>query len=138
MTAQEVLRIQTRARAFEMITSEVARVVKQSGIHSGICQVFIRHTSASVMITENADSAVRRDLERFMQRLAPDGSPDFEHDAEGPDDMPAHIRTVLSGSSVSVPIVDGRLGLGTWQGIYLWEHRSSRHTREVIVTVIGE
>jgi secondary thiamine-phosphate synthase enzyme len=138
MTAQEVLRIQTRARAFEMITSEVARVVKQSGIHSGICQVFIRHTSASVMITENADRAVRRDLERFMQRLAPDGSPDFEHDAEGRDDMPAHIRTVLSGSSVSVPIVDGRLGLGTWQGIYLWEHRSSRHTREVIVTVIGE
>jgi secondary thiamine-phosphate synthase enzyme len=138
MTAQEVLRIQTRARAFEMITSEVARVVKQSGIQRGICQVFIRHTSASVMITENADSAVRRDLEHFMQRVAPDGSPDFEHDAEGPDDMPAHIRTVLSGSSVSVPIVDGRLGLGTWQGIYLWEHRSSRHTREVIVTVIGE
>jgi secondary thiamine-phosphate synthase enzyme len=138
MTAQEVLRIQTRARAFEMITSEVARVVKQSGIQRGICQVFIRHTSASVMITENADSAVRRDLERFMQRVAPDGSPDFEHDAEGPDDMPAHIRTILSGSSVSVPIVDGRLGLGTWQGIYLWEHRSSRHTREVIVTVFGE
>jgi secondary thiamine-phosphate synthase enzyme len=138
MTAQEVLRIQTRARAFEMITSEVARVVKQSGIQSGICQVFIRHTSASVMITENADSAVRRDLERFMQRVAPDGSPEFEHDAEGPDDMPAHIRTVLSGSSVSVPIVDGRLGLGTWQGIYVWEHRSARHSREVIVTVVGE
>jgi secondary thiamine-phosphate synthase enzyme len=138
MTAQEVLRIETRARAFEMITSEVARVVKQSGIQRGICQVFIRHTSASVMITENADSAVRRDLERFMQRVAPDGSAEFEHDAEGPDDMPAHIRTVLSGYSVSVPIVDGRLGLGTWQGIYVWEHRSSRHSREVIVTVVGE
>ena len=138
MTAQQVLRIQTRARAFEMITSEVARVVAQSGIQRGICQVFIRHTSASVMITENADSAVRRDLERFMQRVAPDGSPEYEHDAEGPDDMPAHIRTVLSGSSVSVPIIEGHLGLGTWQGIYIWEHRSSRHTREVIVTVVGE
>jgi secondary thiamine-phosphate synthase enzyme len=138
MTAQELLRIQTRARSFEMITQEVVRVVKQSGIQRGICQVFIRHTSASVMITENADSAVRRDLERFMQRVAPDGSPDYEHDTEGPDDMPAHIRTVLSGSSVSVPIIDGRLGLGTWQGIYVWEHRSSRHTREVIVTIVGE
>ena len=138
MTAQQVLRIQTRARAFEMITSEVARVVEQSGIQRGICQVFIRHSSASVMITENADSAVRRDLERFMQRVAPDGSSEYEHDAEGPDDMPAHIRTVLSGSSVSVPIIEGHLGLGTWQGIYLWEHRSSRHTREVIVTVVGE
>ena len=138
MTVQQVLRIQTRARAFEMITAEVAGVVAQSGIQRGICQVFIRHTSASVMITENADSAVRRDLERFMQRVAPDGSPEYEHDAEGPDDMPAHIRTVLSGSSVSVPIIEGHLGLGTWQGIYVWEHRSSRHTREVIVTVVGE
>lgn len=138
MTAQTVLRIQTRARAFEMITSDVARVVAQSGIQRGICQVFIRHTSASVMITENADSAVRRDLERFMQRVAPDGSPEYEHDAEGHDDMPAHIRTVLSGSSVSVPVIEGQLGLGTWQGIYVWEHRSSRHTREVIVTVVGE
>ena len=138
MTAQEVLTIQTRARAFEVITSEVARVVARSGIQHGICQVFIRHTSASVMITENADSAVRRDLERFMQRIAPDGSPDYEHDAEGADDMPAHIRTVLSGSSVSVPVAGGRLGLGTWQGIYVWEHRTSRHSREVVVTVIGE
>ena len=138
MTAQQVLRIQTRARAFEMITAEVARVVAQSRIKRGICQVFIRHTSASVMITENADSAVRRDLERFMQRVAPDGSPEYEHAAEGPDDMPAHIRTVLSGSSVTVPVIEGQLGLGTWQGIYVWEHRSSRHTREVIVTVVGE
>lgn len=138
MTSQEVLRIQTRARAFEMITAQVAQVVAQSGIQRGLCQVFIRHTSASVMITENADSAVRRDLERFMEGVAPDGSPEYEHDAEGPDDMPAHIRTALSGSSVSVPVVNGRLGLGTWQGIFVWEHRASRHTREVIVTVIGE
>src|ERR671910_638789 len=98
MSTQEVLTIQTRARGFEMITSQVAGVVARSQVQRGICQVFIRHTSASVMITENADSAVRRDLERFMQRIAPDGSPEYEHDAEGPDDMPAHIRTVLSGS----------------------------------------
>ncbi len=138
MTMQEVLTIQTRARAFEMITSAVASVVARSDIKQGLCHVFIRHTSASVMITENADSAVRRDLERFMQRIAPDGSPEYEHDAEGPDDMPAHIRTLLSGSAVSVPVVDGRLGLGTWQGIYVWEHRGSRHSREVIVTVVGD
>lgn len=138
MTIQEVLKIHTRARGFEMITSEVARVVARSGIQRGICQVFIRHTSASVMITENADSAVRRDLERFMQRIAPDGSPEYEHDTEGSDDMPAHIRTVLSGSSVSVPVVEGQLGLGTWQGIYVWEHRAVRHSRDVIVTVVGE
>jgi secondary thiamine-phosphate synthase enzyme len=135
MTAQQVLRIQTRARAFEMITSEVARVVAQSGIQRGICQVFIRHTSASVMITENADSAVRRDLERFMQRVAPDGSSEYEHDAEGPDDMPAHIRTVLSGSSVSVPVIEGHLGLGTWQGIYVWEHRKRSGARQLLVHV---
>jgi secondary thiamine-phosphate synthase enzyme len=138
MTRQAVIRIQTRSRAFETITQEVARVVDDAGVQTGICHVFIRHTSASVMITENADSAVRRDLEGFMQRIAPDGSPEYEHDTEGPDDMPAHIRTVLSGSSVTVPIVDGRLGLGTWQGIYVWEHRTQRHTREVVVTIVGE
>ena len=121
-----------------MITQEVERVVANAGVQAGVCHVFIRHTSASVMITENADSAVRRDLERFMQRIAPDGSPDYEHDTEGPDDMPAHIRTVLSGSSVTVPIIDGRLGLGTWQGIYVWEHRSHRHAREIVITVLGD
>jgi secondary thiamine-phosphate synthase enzyme len=121
-----------------MITSEVESSVRGSGIKQGICTVFIRHTSASVLITENADSAVRRDLERFMQRVAPDGSPEYEHDAEGPDDMPAHIRNMLTSSSVSVPIMDGRLALGTWQGIYLWEHRTHRHSREIIVTVLGE
>ena len=138
MSTQQILTIQTRGRGFEMITSAVANVVERSGVRQGMCNVFIRHTSASLVITENADSAVRRDLERFMQRIAPDGSPDYEHDTEGPDDMPAHIRNALTSSALSVPIVEGRLGLGTWQGIYVWEHRTSRHTREVIVTVIGE
>ena len=134
---QHTLTIETRGRGFEMITSQVAKIVARSGVKNGLCNVFIRHTSASVLITENADSSVRRDLERFMQRIAPDGSADYEHDTEGPDDMPAHIRTVLAGSTLTVPVIEGRLALGTWQGIYLWEHRTSRHTREVIVSVLG-
>ena len=134
---QHTLTIETRGRGFEMITSQVANIVARSGVKNGLCNVFIRHTSASVLITENADSSVRRDLERFMQRIAPDGSADYEHDTEGPDDMPAHIRTVLAGSTLTVPVIEGRLALGTWQGIYLWEHRTSRHTREVIVSVLG-
>ena len=138
MSRQVSIRVTTRPRAFEMITQAIERAIAGTGVQTGLCHVFIRHTSASVMITENADSAVRRDLERFMQRIAPDGSPEYEHDTEGPDDMPAHIRTMLSGSSVTVPVIDGRLGLGTWQGIYVWEHRSHRHTRELVVTVVGE
>ena len=133
---QHILTITTRGRAFQMITSQVAEVVARSGVSHGLCNVFVRHTSASVLITENADSSVRRDLERFMQRIAPDGSRDYEHDTEGPYDMPAHIRNVLAGSSVVVPIIDGRLALGTWQGIYLWEHRTSGHTRQVVVTIV--
>lgn len=138
MVHRETLSVETRGRGFEMLTAAVARVIAESGISQGLCNVFVRHTSASVLITENADSAVRRDLERFMQRIAPDGSPEYEHDTEGPDDMPAHIRAVLTASSVTVPFADGRLALGTWQGIYLWEHRMVRHRREVVVTVVGE
>src|SRR4051812_24046117 len=138
MTLQKLLTIDTAPRSFRMITSDVETIVRGSGIKQGLCTVFIRHTSASVLITENADSAVRRDLEKFMRRVAPDGSPDYEHDTEGPDDMPAHIRNMLTSSSVSVPIMDGRLALGTWQGIYVWEHRAHRHSREIIVTVVGE
>jgi secondary thiamine-phosphate synthase enzyme len=138
MVTHQTLTFDTAARTIRMITSEVAEVVRASGVNHGLCTVFIRHTSASVLITENADSAVRRDLEKFMRRVAPDGSPDYEHDTEGPDDMPAHIRNMLTSSSVSVPIIDARLALGTWQGIYLWEHRAHRHSREVIVTVVGE
>jgi secondary thiamine-phosphate synthase enzyme len=95
----------------------------------------MRHTSASLLLSENADPAVGRDLERFMQRVVPDGSREFEHDAEGPDDMPAHIRSMLTGASLSIPVGDGRLLLGTWQGIFMWEHRHAGHTREVVVTI---
>jgi secondary thiamine-phosphate synthase enzyme len=135
---RETIRLQTRGRSFELLTDRVARIVDSSGIPEGLCNLFIQHTSASLIISENADPAVQRDLERFMQRVSPDGSPDYEHDAEGPDDMPAHIRSVLTNTSVSVPVSNGRLMLGTWQGLYLWEHRHARHTREVIVTVMGE
>jgi secondary thiamine-phosphate synthase enzyme len=138
MVVRELLRIQTRGRGFESLTDRVAKVVGAAGIDNGLCNVFVRHTSASLLISENADPAVGRDLESFMQRIAPDGSPDYEHDAEGPDDMPAHIRSVLTNTTLSVPIAAGRLMLGTWQGIYLWEHRLRGHSREVIVTVMGE
>jgi secondary thiamine-phosphate synthase enzyme len=138
MVLRNTLRIQTRGRSFESLTERVAEIVRRSGITEGLCNVFVQHTSASLLISENADPAVQRDLERFMQRIAPDGSPEYEHDAEGPDDMPAHIRSVLTNTSLSVPVVAGRLALGTWQGIYLWEHRHARHAREVMVTVLGD
>ena len=138
MVRRDTLRIQTRGRSFESLTERVVEIVRRSGIKEGLCNVFVQHTSASLLISENADPAVQRDLERFMQRIAPDGSPDYEHDAEGPDDMPAHIRSVLTNTSLSVPVVAGQLALGTWQGIYLWEHRHARHAREVMVTVMGE
>lgn len=137
MIVREALRIRTRGRSFEPLTDWVAKIVNSSDISEGLCNLFIQHTSASLIISENADPAVQRDLERFMQRISPDGSSDYEHDAEGPDDMPAHIRSVLTSSSVSVPVSAGRLMLGTWQGLYLWEHRHEGHTREVIVTVMG-
>ena len=138
MVLHKLLTFDTAPRTFRMITTEVESVVRGSGIKQGLCTVFIRHTSASVLITENADSAVRRDLERFMERVAPDGSPEYEHDAEGADDMPAQIRNMLTSCSVSVPVVDGRLAMGTWQGIYVWEIEPIRHSREIIVTVVGE
>lgn len=138
MVVREIVRLQTRGRGFEPLTDRVAKIVASSGIREGLCNIFIRHTSASLLVSENADPAVQRDLERFMQRLAPDGSPDHEHDAEGPDDMPAHIRSVLTSTSLSVPVAEGRLMLGTWQGLYLWEHRQARHSRDVIVTVLGD
>jgi len=137
MVVRDSIRIQTRGRSFESLTERVAEIVRRAGISEGLCNVFVQHTSASLLISENADPAVQRDLERFMQKIAPDGSAEYEHDAEGPDDMPAHIRSVLTASSLSVPVNGGRLDLGTWQGIYLWEHRHARHSREIIVTVVG-
>ena len=108
-----------------------------SGVRDGLATVFVHHTSASLIVCENADASVRRDLEAFAARLVPDGDPLFTHDAEGDDDMPAHVRTVLTQTSIGVPIADTKLALGTWQGLYLWEHRTSPHKRRVSVTVIG-
>lgn len=136
-TATEDLVIRTRSRGTYDITRDVQRIVTASGITSGLCTVFVAHTSASVIVTENADPQVRKDLEAFAARFAPDGDTMFEHDAEGPDDMPAHVRAVFTSSSVNIPVRHGRCALGTWQGIYLWEHRTHGHERNVLVTVVG-
>ena len=132
------LSISTRGRGTYDITRDVAKVVSTSAARVGLATVFIHHTSASLIICENADPSVREDLEAFAARLVPDGDPVFTHDAEGDDDMPAHIRTVLTQTSIGIPVVDGRLALGTWQGLYLWEHRTSPHTRKVTVMILGE
>jgi len=137
MIAQQQLQIATRGRGLIEVTRQVHGVVADAKIQTGLCNVFIQHTSASLIISENADPEVGRDLERFFARLAPDGDPLFEHDSEGPDDMPAHIRTILTNCSLTIPIGEGKLLLGTWQGIFLWEHRHSGHRRSVIVTVQG-
>jgi secondary thiamine-phosphate synthase enzyme len=120
------------------ITAEVARVVAASGIRAGVCTVFLQHTSASLILCENADPDVRRDLETILARLAPDGDPAYRHDTEGPDDMAAHARSMLTSNSVTLPVGEGRLMLGTWQGLYLFEHRTAPHARSVVVTIIGE
>jgi secondary thiamine-phosphate synthase enzyme len=133
---QRTLVVATPGRGFVDVTGEVARVVAESGVTTGLCTVFVRHTSASLVIQENADPAVLRDLARWMERLAPEGT-GYEHDAEGPDDMPGHLRSAVTRSSESVPVTKGRLALGTWQAMYLWEHRSEAHRREVVVHVAG-
>jgi secondary thiamine-phosphate synthase enzyme len=138
LVKQRRLEIPTRGRGTVDITDEVGRVVAESGVRTGIAQVFIHHTSASLIISENADPAVHRDLERVLARLAPDGDPEFEHDAEGPDDMPAHVRAMLTAVEISIPVSDGVLALGTWQGIYVYEHRTRPHRRRLTVTVLGE
>lgn len=124
MTEQHRLSIQTRARGTTEITDEIAACVATSAVNAGIAHIFVRHTSCGIAITENADPSVRRDLETLMQRWAPDGDPTYRHDMEGDDDMAAHARSLLTGVSVSVPFANGRLLLGTWQGIYLFEHRT--------------
>ncbi len=135
MIFQQTLTVATDGRRLFNITAEVERVVAASGIRAGLCNLFIQHTSASLIVSENADPAVGRDLERFLTRLVPDGDSLFEHDAEGPDDMPAHVRSVLTATTLTVPIGSGRLLLGTWQGLYLWEHRHEGQRRNVVVTV---
>lgn len=137
MVIQDTINIHTPGRATVELTQKVQDIVRQSGIESGLCNIFIQHTSASLILCENADPSVRTDLESFMQKLVIDGDPSFEHSTEGPDDMPAHIRSILTQSSINMPIQNGRCSLGTWQGIYLWEHRYGRHNRKVVVTVYG-
>jgi secondary thiamine-phosphate synthase enzyme len=132
------LTIATKGRGTYDITREVAAIVDASTAQNGLATVFIHHTSASLIICENADPSVRRDLETFAAKLVPDGDRMFTHDAEGDDDMPAHVRTILTQTSIGIPITKRKLALGTWQGLYLWEHRTSPHRRSVSVTVIGE
>lgn len=138
MFVQDTLSFDTPGRGTRDITGEVRDAVHKSGIGTGLCHVFLQHTSASLMLCENADPDVRRDLEAFMSRLVPDGDPLFIHTTEGPDDMPAHVRSILTGNSLTLPIQAGRLALGTWQGVYLWEHRRQRQRRRLVLTCQGE
>jgi len=138
MIDQRTLQFNTRGRGTRDVTREIEAVVSASGIRTGICSVFLQHTSASLILCENADPTVRVDLETLLARLAPDGDPAFQHDSEGPDDMAAHARTVLTSNALTIPVTEGRLALGTWQGIYLWEHRHAGHARQVVVTVYGD
>ncbi|HVU04845.1 MAG TPA: secondary thiamine-phosphate synthase enzyme YjbQ [Polyangiaceae bacterium] len=131
---REILEVKTRGRDFTDVTTRISEIVRRSNVESGLCQVFVQHTSASLVVQENADPSVLRDLERFLDDLAPE-SRRWEHDAEGPDDMPAHAKSALTKTSEILPVGDGRLLLGTWQALYLWEHRSLPHTRKLVVTV---
>ncbi|MEE4376908.1 MAG: secondary thiamine-phosphate synthase enzyme YjbQ [Candidatus Competibacteraceae bacterium] len=138
MIAQHTLTLRTQGRGTYNVTEQVQAIVRESGVLIGVAHIFVHHTSASLILCENADPTVREDLETFMARLIPDGAPWFEHVDEGPDDMPAHMRTVLTQSNLTIPISQGRCGLGIWQGVYLWEHRTMDHTRRLTVTVQGE
>jgi secondary thiamine-phosphate synthase enzyme len=136
--AVHVITVASRGRGFYEITDQVADFVNQNKIQVGLATLHLQHTSASLLIQENADPEVRRDFERFFQRLVPDGDPLFQHTCEGDDDMPAHVRTALTTVNLGVPVASGRLTLGTWQGIYVWEHRSVPHRRRVILHLLGE
>lgn len=127
------LLVETPGQGLHEITGEVNAAVRSGGIEEGLCTLFVRHTSASLVIQENADPSAKRDLERWLARLVPEGDPFYQHDAEGPDDMPAHIKAALTATSLSVPVMGRRLALGAWQGIYLWEHRRRGSRREVLV-----
>lgn len=134
---QSAISVTTKGRGLYDVTKEVARVVRESGVTTGLCVVFLQHTSASLVIQENADPAVLRDLERWIARVAPEDAKAYEHDDEGPDDMPGHLRSAITRSSESVPVRHGALALGTWQAIYVWEHRVAAHRRELVVHVQG-
>jgi secondary thiamine-phosphate synthase enzyme len=136
-TKSETFTVETRGRGTTEITERVQRAVAASGIAEGLCTVFIHHTSASLIVNENADADVQRDLDAFLSRLVPDGDPLYVHTAEGPDDMPSHVRTALTQTSLGIPVSGGRCALGTWQGVFVWEHRRRGHRRRITVTVIG-
>jgi secondary thiamine-phosphate synthase enzyme len=135
---QEIIEIHTRKRGLIDITNEVSQVIARGQMDSGLCTIFIRHTSSSLVIQENADPSARYDLERFMERIAPEDDPSYTHTAEGSDDMPAHLRSMLTNTSEQIPITAGRLALGTWQGLYLFEHRRGYHRREIVIHSIGQ
>jgi secondary thiamine-phosphate synthase enzyme len=137
MITQYKLEFTTKGRGLINITNDIANVVTQAGVSTGLCHVFLQHTSASLILCENADPLVQKDLEAFMLRLIPDGDPLYQHMYEGPDDMPAHIRAVLTQTFLMLPISHKKLALGSWQGIYLWEHRVRGHQRQLTVTVQG-
>ncbi len=134
---KQSLQINTSGKSLSRITSKVEEAVAKSGIKTGLCNLFLRHTSASLIIQENADPDVLTDLENFISKLVPEGA-HYTHSTEGPDDMPAHIRSVLTHTSEQIPIIDGKLVLGTWQGIYVWEHRQDSHSRELVIYISGE
>lgn len=138
MNYQRSVQLKSEGRGTIEITASVQEIVAQSGVQRGLCNIFLQHTSASLIICENADPTVRSDLETFMQRLVPDGDAAYLHNAEGPDDMPAHIRSILTQCSLTIPVAEGRCSLGTWQGIYLWEHRYHLHVRNLVISVNGD
>jgi secondary thiamine-phosphate synthase enzyme len=138
MAFQREIRIDRGGPGLHEITGEIRRVVRESGVAAGLCHVFVRHTSAGLLIQENADPSARRDLEEAFRRLAPEGAAWYTHTAEGPDDMPSHIRSALTRTSETIPVAGGDLALGTWQGIYLFEHRGEAGARRLVVTVIGK
>ena len=138
MLHQQKLRFSTKGRGTYNITKQITEVIASSGIRDGMCHIFIQHTSASLILCENADRSVREDLDAYMTRLVKDGDSLYQHNDEGPDDMAAHIRTVLTQSTLSIPVHKGKCDLGMWQGIFLWEHRTNSHKRNLSVTVMGE
>jgi secondary thiamine-phosphate synthase enzyme len=138
MIHQKEIRVQTRGQGLEEITDVVEQEIRRAGAAQGLVSVFCQHTSCSLVIMENADPTAREDLEAWMNRLVPENDPRFEHTLEGPDDMPSHIKMALTRTSETIPFSGGRMRLGTWQGIYLWEHRRTPHSRTLVVTVIGE
>ena len=137
MFFQSTLTIKTKGRGTQNISQQLNKLVAESGMTQGTANIFIQHTSASLILCENADPTVRRDLEAFMSRLTPDGDPLYQHTDEGPDDMSAHVRTTLTESSLTIPFNTGQLLLGTWQGVFLWEHRTMAHTRQLVISLHG-